>query len=87
LNNYFDIFKYCEYICTKHFQMTIYKKLRIHISSYHKKMIRDEFNTSKQSVQLSLDYVFNSKRAKAIRQRARVLLQEEVNKIDTIKID
>ena len=63
------------------------EKLRIHISSYHKKILRDEFLTSKQSVQLSLDYVFNSKRAKAIRERAKELLQEEVDKINTINID
>lgn len=58
------------------------QKNRIEISSTQKNLLAEEFKTSKVSIQMSLDYVFNSKAAKAIRQRAKELLQEEINKIN-----
>ncbi len=58
------------------------EKRRINISVNHKKDLAQEFEVSYQSIQMSLDYVFNSKKAKRIRQRAKEMLQEEINKID-----
>lgn len=58
------------------------QKKTIHISSKHKKDLAEEFGTSKQSVQMSLDYYFNSNQAIAIRSRAKELLLEEANKIE-----
>lgn len=55
---------------------------RIDISVEHKKALQKEFNTSETSVRYSLNYVFNSSQAKAIRQRAKEMLQEEVEKIE-----
>ena len=57
------------------------QKNRIELSSTHKKTLTEEFNTSLTSVQMSLDFVFNSDQAKSIRKRAKELLQEEINKI------
>ncbi|MDN3671659.1 hypothetical protein QWY99_01085 [Flavobacterium branchiarum] len=48
----------------------------------HKKKIAEEFGVSKQTVDMSLSYVFNSDNAKKIRLRAKELLMEEVKKID-----
>ncbi len=51
----------------------------------HPKLSRDlaeEFKTSYQTVKMSLQYVFNSQKAKEIRLRAKELLLKEVNKID-----
>lgn len=58
------------------------QKEDIIISSTHKNQLAKEFNTSKQSVWLSLKYVFNSLQAKQIRLRAKELLQAEANKIN-----
>ncbi|HCY81885.1 MAG TPA: hypothetical protein DHV22_09950 [Xanthomarina gelatinilytica] len=52
------------------------------ISSKHKNQLMKEFKTSKQSVLMSLRYVFNSEQAKAIRNRAKELLLQEVEKIE-----
>ncbi|HZW63601.1 MAG TPA: hypothetical protein VFF15_08175 [Flavobacteriaceae bacterium] len=52
------------------------------ISSTHKNQLAQEFNTSKQSVLMSLRYVFNSPQAKKIRERAKELLIEEASKIE-----
>lgn len=58
------------------------KNHNITISSTHKNQLAKEFNTSKQSVMMSLRYVFNSDQAKAIRARAKELLIEEADKIE-----
>ena len=47
-----------------------------------KKQLVKEFSKSLQAVQMSLDFVFNSDSAKAIRERAKELLQEEITKIE-----
>lgn len=57
-------------------------KKRIEISSKHKNDIARELNVSKYWVQLSLDHVYDSDKSKAIRRRAKQLLQEEINKIE-----
>lgn len=57
------------------------EKLTILIASKHKSQIANEFEVSKQTVQMSLSYVFNSPLAKQIRLRAKELLIEEANKI------
>ena len=57
------------------------QKNRIEIAVKFKKQLKDEFGTSKQAVQMSLDYVFNSDTAKAIRLRAKELLKAEAKKI------
>lgn len=54
------------------------KKIRVHPEL--KKQIADEFGVTIQSVTMSLEYVFNSKRAKSIRERAKELLREESEK-------
>lgn len=56
-------------------------KNRIEISSKHKNKLAEEFNASKQAVQMSLDFVFNSEQAKNIRTRAKELLLQEANKV------
>ncbi len=56
------------------------KKIRVHPDI--KKQIAKEFNVSYQTVTMSLEFVFNSEKAKAIRQRAKVLLQEELQILD-----
>lgn len=53
------------------------------ISSTHKNQLAREFKTSKQSVLMSLNYVFNSSQAKRIRERAKELLLKEAKKIET----
>ena len=58
------------------------KNNRINISSTMKKQLVKEFSKSLQAVQMSLDFVFNSDSAKAIRERAKELLQEEITKIE-----
>lgn len=55
------------------------KKIRIHPDL--KKQIAGEFQVTMQTVDMSLQYVFNSERAKAIRQRAKELLQKECENI------
>lgn len=47
-----------------------------------KNKISGEFKVSRQAVDMSLKFVFNSDNAKLIRQRAKELLIEEVNQID-----
>ena len=47
-----------------------------------KRIIKDEFNCSKQTVDMSLGFVFKSDKAKQIRLRAKDLLIEEIEKID-----
>lgn len=55
------------------------KKIRLHPDL--KKQIVKEFGVTIQTVDMSLKYVFQSDKAKAIRQRAKELLQEESNNI------
>ncbi len=55
---------------------------KIEISSKFKNQLAEEFETSLQSVQMSLNYVFNSEQAKKIRGRAKELLQAEITKIN-----
>ncbi|GIJ93400.1 hypothetical protein CAPN002_06180 [Capnocytophaga stomatis] len=57
------------------------KKIRVHPDL--KKQIVKEFQVTMQSVDMSLKYVFNSEQAKAIRQRAKELLQAESEAIKT----
>lgn len=52
------------------------KKIRLHPDL--KKQIEKEFDVTYQTVSMCLEYVFNSTKAKAIRQRALQLLQEEI---------
>ncbi len=56
-------------------------KIRIHPE--FKAQIAKEFNTSKQNVKTALDYYNNSDLAKKIRERAKNLLIEEANKVQT----
>lgn len=58
------------------------KNQNITIASTFKNQLAKEFKTSKQSVMMSLRYVFNSDQAKAIRARAKELLIEEAGKIE-----
>lgn len=57
------------------------KKIRVHPDL--KKQIAKEFQVTMQSVDMSLKYVFNSEQAKAIRQRAKELLQAESESVKT----
>lgn len=54
----------------------------IKIHPFYAKELQKEFNTSKQTIYLSLRYVFNSDLAKSIRQKAKFYLQAEANKIN-----
>lgn len=56
------------------------KKIKIH--SELKKQIAKELDTSLQNVHTALCYFNNSDKAKEIRERAKVLLQTEANKIE-----
>ena len=63
------------------------EKLRIEISSKHKKKLMTEFEVSLQTIQYALDFTYNSERSKKIRERAKELLQVELDKIENITID
>jgi len=54
---------------------------RIEIASKHKNLLAEEFETSLTTVQMSLDFVFNSEQAIKIRNRAKELLLGEANKV------
>jgi len=54
---------------------------KIHIHPVLKKQLEKEFSTSYQTVTMSLDGVFTSDKAKAIRLRAVALLELEINKL------
>lgn len=56
-------------------------KIKLH-QSYTKKL-QEEFSVSDQTIRMSLQYVFNSETAKAIRKRAKELLINEANQIKT----
>lgn len=51
------------------------KKIRLHPDL--KKQIAEEFEVSYQTVNMSLEYVFNSEKSEAIRNRAKELLKKE----------
>ena len=55
------------------------KKILIHPT--YKNQIAKEFKVTKQTVDMSLKYVFNSKTSKDIRKRAKGLLENESKKI------
>ena len=55
--------------------------VRIFISSKHKTLLAEEFNTSITTVQKALDHYNNSKLAKNIRRRAKELMLAEIEKI------
>ena len=55
------------------------KKILIHPT--YKNQIAKEFNVTKQTVDMSLKYVFNSENSKDIRKRAKELLLKESEKI------
>ncbi|WP_281237885.1 hypothetical protein [Flavobacterium praedii] len=54
---------------------------KIHIHPVLKKQLEKEFSTSYQTVTMSLDGVFTSEKAKAIRKRAVELLEKEIDKL------
>ncbi|MCZ2084125.1 MAG: hypothetical protein LC112_07605 [Flavobacteriales bacterium] len=56
------------------------KKINLHPELKHK--IAEEFEVTMQTVDMSLKYVFNSEKAKLIRDRAKELLKEEIQKIE-----
>jgi hypothetical protein len=47
----------------------------------YKNQIAKEFEVTKQTVDMSLKYVFNSDTSKKIRKRAKTLLEQEAKKI------
>ena len=55
------------------------KKILIHPT--YKNQIAKELNVTKQTVDMSLKYVFDSDKAKKIRKRAKELLEQEAKKI------
>lgn len=55
------------------------KKIRVHPAI--KKEIAEELKVTYQTVTMSLEYVFNSEKAKQIRQRAKQSLIKESKKI------
>ena len=57
------------------------KKILIHPDL--KKQLQKEFGCSYQTVTMSIDGVFTSIKATSIRQRAKELLQAEIEKIET----
>ncbi len=54
---------------------------RIELSVRHRRALAVEFNTTLQTIRMSLQYVFNSKQAHAIRRRAKEMLLQEAEKI------
>lgn len=58
------------------------EKNKIEISATHKKQIAKEFGKTLQHVRMSLEYVFNSTAAKAVRARAKELLEKEAKKVE-----
>ena len=56
------------------------KKILIHPT--YKNQIAKEFDVTKQTVDMSLKYVFNSETSQHIRKRAKKLLEIEAKKIE-----
>ena len=59
------------------------KKINLHPELKNK--IAEEFKVTNQTVDMSLKYVFHSDKAKAIRERAKELLQDEIKEIEEIQ--
>ena len=59
------------------------KKINLHPDLKNK--IAKEFNVTTQTVDMSLKYVFNSEKAKAIRTRAKEMLQKEIIEIEKLE--
>lgn len=57
------------------------RRPQINIADEHKKILADEFEVTIQTVRMALIYVNNSPKAKAMRKRAKELLQKEANDI------
>lgn len=57
------------------------KKRKIEIAVIHKKQLALEYGVSIQTIHLTLRGVFNSERSARIRQRAKELLQQEIDNI------
>jgi hypothetical protein len=65
-------------------EKTIYKikdMKNILLHPKHKRKIAEDLGVSKQTVDMSLNYVFNSFNAKKIRLKAKVLLLQEASEI------
>ena len=56
------------------------KNILIHPT--YKNQIAKELQVTKQTVDMSLKYVFNSETAKEVRKRAKKLLEQEAKKIE-----
>lgn len=63
------------------------KDFKIEVSSKHKRKLADACNCSTQHVRMALEYRSNSIRSQAIRNKAKELLLNEINKIDTITLE
>lgn len=60
---------------------------KIIIAPEFKEKIAKEFSTSKETVRMSLKYVFNSEQAKAIRKRAVELLRNEADSAEKFEYE
>lgn len=63
------------------------QKNRIEISVKHKILLAKEFDTSRTTVQMSLDFYNNSEKAEKIRARTKELLLEQISKIDNYQLE
>jgi len=54
---------------------------KIELSVKHRRELAVEFDTTLQTIRMSLQYVFNSPQAHAIRKRAKEMLLREAEKI------
>lgn len=60
---------------------------QIEVGAKHKRKLQKEFKRTAQGVRDALAYRNNSKVAQAIRKRAKELLQQEITKVETIKVE
>jgi len=60
------------------------KRPQINIADEHKRILADEFGVTYQTMRMVLMYVNNSPTAKAMRKRAKELLQQEA---DNVQLD
>lgn len=61
--------------------------MEIRLPYQHKQTLAKEFRVTPEAVRQSLNYMLNSTKANQIRKRAKELLQEEIEKIDTETIN
>jgi hypothetical protein len=61
--------------------------MEILIHPQFKKQMTKEFDCSKQTVDMSLKYVFNSEKAIAIRNKTKELLKNEIKKIEKKELE